>query len=44
MTRYSTPSWLPTSKSVQMCGWVSAETAFASRSNLCRSSVFSERC
>ncbi len=44
MTRYSTPSWFPTSYSAQMCGCESCEIVFASRSNRCRTSSLDERC
>jgi hypothetical protein len=43
MTRYSTPSWFPTSWTVQMCGWESCEIALASLSNRWRNAGFSER-
>jgi len=37
MTRKSTPSWWPTSYSAQMCGWLRAAIACASRSKRARS-------
>ena len=35
MTRKSISPWLPTSKTGQMCGWLSAASVLASRSNRC---------
>ena len=44
MTRKSIPSWLPTSKTGQMLGWLSAVTVFASRSNRCFRSASEATC
>ena len=44
ITRKSMSSWLPTSKSVQMLGWLSAETARASLANRARRAGSLDRC
>ncbi len=43
ITRYSMASSRPTSKSVQMCGWLRLDIVRASASNRARASTFSER-